>query len=92
MAYPGVAQAGGKFGQKLAKPHENKPGVVLVFSALLIAGGWWLKGHAGTGAEENTFVYWLGIGLMGFGAIGLIRGFLLWMGVQAVRTDRPADI
>ena len=66
MVVPGLARAGGEFGKKLAKPHENKPWFVLVLSVLMILAGRWVKKHAGTGADAEPFLYWLGIALMGF--------------------------
>ena len=41
MYFPGAAKAGSEFGQRLIKPHENKPGVVFVVSFMMLAGGFW---------------------------------------------------
>ncbi len=73
-----AAEKGAEFGARLAEPHAKKP--IFVFSvALIVLGvGGWLAWHFRS--SPYTGLFWLGVGLMVFGGIGILRGILLTRG------------
>jgi hypothetical protein len=78
--FMGMAQKGGDFGRKLARPHENKPGFVLVGSTVILMAGFWVKNLPQSVQEGTDFFYWLGTILIGAGCLGLFRFSLLLFG------------
>jgi hypothetical protein len=72
-----ATRKGAEFGSKLAEPHAKKP--VFVFSVALIVlglGGW----LAWSFKASSNGLFWTGVGLIVFGAIGIVRGILLTKG------------
>ena len=72
-----AGRKGAEFGSRLAEPHAKKP--VFVFSVALIViglGGW----LAWSFKSSSNGLFWLGVGLMVLGGIGIVRGILLTRG------------
>jgi len=72
-----ATQKGAEFGRKLAEPHAKKPKFVFAVALIaLVLGGllaWSFK-------DSSDGPFWIGIVVMVFGMIGIIRGMLLVLG------------
>ena len=72
-----TTRKGAEMGQRLAEPHAKKPWFVFTVAAVvLVLGGWlaWSTRSSGGG------LFWIGICLLVFGAVGFVRGILLTKG------------
>jgi hypothetical protein len=72
-----ASRKGAEFGSKLAEPHAKKPMFVFSVALIVLGFGGWL---AWSFKASQNGPFWIGVGLMVFGGIGIIRGILLTLG------------
>ncbi len=72
-----ATRKGAEFGTRLAEPHAKKPVFVFSVALIVIGGGAWL---AWSFRADQNAPFWIGVGLLVFGAIGILRGILLLFG------------
>ena len=72
-----AARKGAEFGSRLAEPHAKKPVFVFSVAVIVLGFGGWL---AWSFKDSSRGPFWIGVAMMVFGAIGLVRGVLLTRG------------